>query len=68
MQFLRFSRTIEDPACYDGQSHAGRSLTRQEAEVYDSALTILLEYFNRPLDPTIPVANGSTQSCCANKC
>ena len=49
LQFLRFTEEIAAPKNYGGSPEAGRDLTRTELEVKDSALTVLLEYFNHPV-------------------
>ena len=49
LQFLRFAEEIQRPQSFDGSSHTGRDLTKTEFEVKDSALTMLLEYFNQPV-------------------
>jgi hypothetical protein len=54
LQFLRFARAIEQPDSFGDIPPAGRPFSRIEAEVYDSSLTILLEYFTLPLDPKVP--------------
>jgi hypothetical protein len=51
MDFLRLARSIEAPFCFDGPTDRGRLLSKGEAEVYDSALTVLIEFFNLPLRP-----------------
>lgn len=52
LQFLRFSEEIATPTNYGGGPAAGRNLSKTEFEVKDSALTVLLEYFNQPLPST----------------
>jgi hypothetical protein len=50
LQFLRFTEEIVAPKNYGGGTpEAGRDLSRTELEVKDSALTVLLEYFNHPV-------------------
>ncbi len=49
LQFLRFSEEIATPTNYGGGPAAGRNLSKTEFEVKDSALTVLLEYFNQPI-------------------
>jgi hypothetical protein len=51
MQFLRFAVEIQRPISFDSTPREGRNLTRTELEVKDSALTVLLEYFNQPVPP-----------------
>ena len=51
MQFLRFAEEIQRPISFDSTPREGRNLTRTELEVKDSALTVLLEYFNQPVPP-----------------
>ena len=53
LQYLRFAEEIQRPQSFDGSSHTGRDLTKTEFEVKDSALTMLLEYFNQ----SVPVAD-----------
>lgn len=53
LQFLRFTEEIVAPKNYGGgPPEEGRTLTKTEFEVKDSALTVLLEYFNQPVPPT----------------
>jgi len=49
LQFLRFTEEIQHPSSCDSKSGRGRDLSRTELEVKDSALTVLLEYFNQPV-------------------
>ena len=50
LQFLRFTEEIAAPKNYGGGTpETGRDLSRTELEVKDSALTLLLEYFNHPV-------------------
>lgn len=49
LQFLRFTEEIAAPKNYGGPPETGRDLSRTELEVKDSALTVLLEYFNHPV-------------------
>ena len=49
LQFLRFTEEIQHPHSFDSMPRQGRDLTRTELEVKDSALTVLLEYFNHPV-------------------
>lgn len=49
LQFLRFAEEIVAPKNYSGPPVNGRNLSRSELEVKDSALTVLLEYFNHPV-------------------
>jgi hypothetical protein len=49
LQFLRFTEEIQHPHSFDSTPGQGRDLTRTELEVKDSALTVLLEYFNHPV-------------------
>jgi hypothetical protein len=48
LQFLGFGEAVRNgmPNRYNGELTGGRDLTKAEADVYDSALTVLLEYFN----------------------
>ena len=49
MEFLRFGHQIQTGESYEMGGSAvpgGRGLTKPEADVYDSALTVMLEYFN----------------------
>lgn len=48
MQFLHFAQgcTAPSQSPYGGEAQPGRELTKMEAEVYDSALVAMLEYFN----------------------
>jgi hypothetical protein len=48
LQFLRFTEEIQHPHSFDSTPRQGRDLNRTELEVKDSALTVLLEYFNQP--------------------
>ena len=52
MQCLRFAEEIHHPASFDGSPRNGRDLSKTEAEVHDSALTVLLDDFNQPITPT----------------
>jgi hypothetical protein len=52
LQFLRYTEEIKQPNSFGVASEAGRDLTKTEFEVKDSALTVLLEYFNQPLPAT----------------
>jgi len=60
LQFLQFSEDVVSPKNYSGPPVNGRNLSRTELEVKDSALTVLLEYFNQPLPP--PEQRPSHQS------
>lgn len=51
LQFLRHSEEIQQPSRFSGGTAQGRNLTKTEFEVKDSALVVLLEYFNQPLPP-----------------
>jgi hypothetical protein len=51
LQFLRFAEEIRQPLGYDANPRKGRELSKTEAEVHDSALTVLLDYFNQPITP-----------------
>jgi hypothetical protein len=51
LQFLRHAEEIMYPKAYGGTPGSGRKLTQTEYEVKDSALTVLLEYFNHPVPP-----------------
>lgn len=57
LQFLCFTEEIVTPTNYGGGPAAGRNLTKTEFEVKDSALTVLLEYFNQPLPTAEPKRN-----------
>ena len=46
-QYLHFAQGIQNVVTMSGSTE-GRELTKAEAEVYDSALTVLLQYFNEP--------------------
>jgi hypothetical protein len=60
LQFLRFTEEIAAPKNYGGGTpETGRDLTRTELEVKDSALTVLLEYFNHPVP--VPEQRPSAQ-------
>lgn len=53
MDFIRHVETVRTGAMsmnpFGGPSQdSGRELSKHEGEVYDSALTVLLEYFNEP--------------------
>ncbi len=47
LRFLSFTEEITAPKNYGGPPEEGRTLTKTEFEVKDSALTVLLEYFNQ---------------------
>ncbi len=49
LQFLRFAEELQHPLSFDSMPREGRALSRTELEVKDSALTVLLEYFNHPV-------------------
>lgn len=49
LQYLRFTEEVAAPKNYGGPPEEGRALNRTELEVKDSALTVLLEYFNHPV-------------------
>lgn len=49
LQFLRFAEELQHPHSFDSTPAKGRDLTKTEFEVKDSALTVLLEYFNQPV-------------------
>jgi hypothetical protein len=49
LQFLRFAEELQHPHSFDNTPRDGRALSRTELEVKDSALTVLLEYFNHPV-------------------
>jgi hypothetical protein len=49
LRFLHFTEEIVAPKNYSGPPVSGRDLTKTEFEVKDSALTVLLEYFNQPV-------------------
>jgi len=49
LQFLRFTEEIQHPHSFDSTPRQGRDLSHTELEVKDSALTVLLEYFNHPV-------------------
>lgn len=51
LQFLRFTEEIQRPHSFDSTPGQGRDLSKTEFEVKDSALTVLLEYFNQPVPP-----------------
>lgn len=54
MQFIHFCEEVRRGPCGpimtagDSPSGGGRELSKAEADVYDSALTTLLEFFNEP--------------------
>lgn len=62
MEFIRHIELVRSGAMagnpFGGPSaDAGRELDKHEAEVYDSALTVMLEYFNEPgFGPGLPNA------------
>lgn len=62
LQFLRFAEEIRQPHGFDATLRKGRELSPTEAEVHDSALTVLLDYFNQPITPPIahPDARANT--------
>ena len=62
LQYLRFAEEIQSPRSFDCSSHTGRELTKTEFEVKDSALTMLLEYFNQPVPQPGPGNSGKTPS------
>ena len=49
LQFLRFAEELQHPHSFDSTPREGRDLAKTELEVKDSALTVLLEYFNHPV-------------------
>lgn len=53
LQFLRLAEEIRQPRGFDTTMRKGRELSQTEAEVHDSALTVLLDYFNQPITPAI---------------
>ncbi len=64
LQFLCLTEQIAAPKNFGGSPEAGRDLTKTELEVKDSALIVLLEYFNHPVpapeqrQPLQPSATG----------
>jgi hypothetical protein len=64
LQFLRFTEELQHPHSFDSTPRQGRDLSRTELEVKDSALTVLLEYFNHPVPAPEQrhVAQSSTAS------
>ena len=61
LQFLRFAEELQRPLSFDNAPREGRALSRTELEVKDSALTVLLEYFNHPV-PAPEHRHGSVPS------
>jgi hypothetical protein len=49
ISYLRFTEEICNPSDYGGAPKSGRKLSKTEFEVKDSALIVLLEYFNQPI-------------------
>jgi len=47
LHYLRYTQEIVNPKELCGPNFAERALNRTELEVKDSALTVLLEYFNQ---------------------
>jgi hypothetical protein len=63
LSFLRHAEEISNPTNFSGGPTSGRNLSRTEYEVKDSALIVLLQYFNQPI-PTVeyaPIKNQATQ-------
>jgi hypothetical protein len=48
LHYLRYTQEVVSPKDLCGPPLAARALNRTELEVKDSALTVLLEYFNQP--------------------
>ena len=48
LHYLRYTQEVVNPRELCGPPLGGRDLNRTELEVKDSALTVLLEYFNQP--------------------
>jgi hypothetical protein len=66
LQFLRFAEEIRSPKNYSSPSVKGRKLSKTEFEVMDSALTLLLEYFNQPPPVAAMQRSNGTESTPAN--
>jgi hypothetical protein len=49
LSYLRHAEEVSNPSNFSGEAKSGRNLSKTEYEVKDSALILLLQYFNQPL-------------------
>jgi hypothetical protein len=49
LSYLRHAEEVSNPSNFSGEPKSGRNLSKTEYEVKDSALILLLQYFNQPL-------------------